>query len=83
MSTSRLTKLIVAALLVVIIALAFQQVFATKAIAPDTKRAYPEWNAQAFREYHLGERYGVTPQQYEQQKALREYWLGERYGQTP
>ncbi len=33
-------------------------------------------------EYILGERYGVTPQEYDQQ-ALREYWLGERYGQTP
>ncbi len=33
-------------------------------------------------EYILGERYGVTPQEYDQQ-AIREYWLGERYGQTP
>ena len=37
---------------------------------------------QAFREYWLGERYGVTPEKYTQEQALREYWLGERYGQT-
>jgi hypothetical protein len=38
---------------------------------------------QIRREYVLGERYGVTPQEYSQQQALREYWLGERYGVTP
>ena len=83
MFTQRWFKLIVTALFVVGITLAVQQAFATKAITPETNRTYAEWNAQAFREYHLGERYGVTPEQYAHEKALREYWLGERYGQTP
>ena len=37
----------------------------------------------SLREYELGERYGVIPQQYTQEQALREYLLGERYGVTP
>ena len=40
-------------------------------------------NDLSFREYYLGERYGLLPQGYDQQQVLREYWLGERYGQTP
>jgi hypothetical protein len=38
---------------------------------------------QIRREYLLGERYGITPQEYTEDQARREYWLGERYGQTP
>ena len=38
---------------------------------------------QMRREYILGERYGVTPQDYAHEQALHEYWLGERYGQIP
>jgi len=37
---------------------------------------------QIRRECLLGERYGVTPQGYAEQRAPREYWLGEKYGQT-
>ena len=45
--------------------------------------AIPFGVTQIRRESLLGERYGVTPQGYIEQRALREYWLGERYGQTP
>jgi hypothetical protein len=55
MFSNRLFNLIVAAVLLVVVALAVQQAFATKAIVPET---YAE--EQALREYWLGERYGQT-----------------------
>src|SRR6476660_3877511 len=87
MFTNRLFNLIVAAVLVVVVALAIQQAFATKAIAPETGVVYSESNEQALREVQLGERYGVLPDQIAfliaEQKIHREYILGERYGVTP
>jgi hypothetical protein len=34
-------------------------------------------------EYWLGERYGVTPQEYPRKQVLRKQLVSERYGQTP
>jgi|RhiMetdeSRZDD1v2_1073273.scaffolds.fasta_scaffold248401_1 hypothetical protein len=87
MYTNRLFNLIVAAVLIVVIALAVQQAFATKAIAPETSGVYSESKEEALREVQLGERYGVLPDQIAwliaEQKIHREYILGERYGVTP
>jgi hypothetical protein len=77
MFTNRYFSLIVAAALIIVIVFAVQQVSAIRA------SVYSESSSQAVREYHLGERYGVTPHQYTQAQIQREYWLGERYGQTP
>lgn len=86
MFTNRLFNLIVVAALVVVVALAIQQVFGTKAIIPETGGVYTESNAQVLREYQLGERYGELPAQVAQfsvEQIRREYILGERYGVTP
>jgi hypothetical protein len=86
MFTNRLFNLIVAAVLVVVVALAIQQTFATKAIAPETSVLYSESNEQALREVQLGERYGEFPPhvaQFSAEQIRREYLLGERYGVTP
>lgn len=85
MFTNRMSNLIVAAVLVVVVALAVQQAFATKAIAPDTNSPYVQPKEEALRESQLGERYGVLPQhaEWSAEQILREYILGERYGVTP
>ena len=86
MFTNRLFNLIIAAVVVVVVMLAAQQVFATKAILPNTNNAYTESKEQAFREVQLGERYGEMPDLVAQLSAAqikREYILGERYGVTP
>jgi hypothetical protein len=86
MFTNRLFNLIVAAILVVVVALAAQQAFATKAIAPETNNHYTQSKEQALHEYQLGERYGVLPEHVARSSAEqihREYILGERYGVIP
>jgi len=86
MFTNRLFNLIVPALVAVLVVLAVQQAFATKAIVPENGGVYTESNEQVFREYQLGERYGAIPQnvsQFSAEQIRREYILGERYGQTP
>ena len=86
MFTNRLFNLIVAALVVVIVALAVQQAFATKAIAPETDNVYSESKGEAPREYQLGERYGALPEdvtRFSAEQINREYILGERYGVVP
>jgi hypothetical protein len=86
MFTNRLFNLIVAAILVVVVALAAQQAFATKAIAPETNNHYTQSKEQALREYQLGERYGALPEHVARSSAEqihREYILGERYGVIP
>ena len=87
MFTNRLFNMIVATVLVVVVALAIQQAFATKAIAPETGSVYSESKEDALREVQLGERYGVLPDQIAlliaEQKIHREYILGERYGVLP
>jgi hypothetical protein len=71
MFTNRLFNLIVVAVLVVVVVLAVQQAFATKAIAPEANNPYTQSKEQALREYQLGERYGVTPHQYALNKSYR------------
>jgi hypothetical protein len=86
MFTNRLFNLILAAVLVVVIVLAAQHAFATKAIVPETSGVYTESNEQALREFQLGERYGEFPPHVAQFSAVpirREFLLGERYGVTP
>lgn len=86
MFTNRLFKLMVASVAVVIIALAVQQVFVTKAIVSDTKSVYTESKEQTLREAQLGERYGEVPQNadlFSAEQISREYSRGERYGQRP
>jgi hypothetical protein len=86
MFTNRLFNLIVAAVLVVVVALAVQQAFATKAIAPETNNLYTQSKEQALREYQLGERYGLLPEhvaRFSAEQIKREYILGERYGVLP
>ena len=86
MFTNRLFNLIVVAVLVVVVALAVQQAFATKAIAPETDNIYSESKEDALRDYQLGERYGVLPEQiarFSPEQLHREYILGERYGVMP
>jgi hypothetical protein len=86
MFTNRLFNLIVAAVLVVVVALAVQQAFATKAIAPETDNVYFESKEEALRESQLGEHYGVLPEdvaRFSAEQINREYILGERYGVTP
>jgi hypothetical protein len=86
MFTNRLFNLIMAALLVVVIALAAQQAFATKAIVSDGNNVYTESKEQAFREVQLGERYGEIPShvaKFSAEQIRREFILGERYGVTP
>lgn len=87
MFTNRLFNLIVAAVVVVIVSLAVQQAFATKAIAPETQNSYSQSKEVTVREYQLGERYGALPDQIAaltlEQKIHREYILGERYGVMP
>ena len=61
MFKNRLFNLIIAAVLIAIVALGIQQVFATKAIVPETGGVYTESNEQALREFQLGERYGEFP----------------------
>jgi hypothetical protein len=72
MSTNRLFNMIVAAVLVIVVALVIQQAFATKAIAPETHNIYSQSKEDALRDYQLGERYGVMPQQYYRNKFLDE-----------
>lgn len=80
MFTNRLFNLIVAAVLVVVVALAIQQSFTTKASAPENNSPKEE----ALRESQLGERYGVLPEYlWSAEQIRREYILGERYGVTP
>ena len=86
MFTNRLFNMIVAALVVVIVALAVQQAFATKAISPETDNVYSESKGEAPREYQLGERYGALPEdvtRFSAEQINREYILGERYGVVP
>lgn len=86
MFTNRLFNLIIAAVLIVIVAFGIQQVFATKAIVPETGGVYTESNEQARREFQLGERYGEGPPsvaQFSAEQIRQEYILGERYGVTP
>ena len=86
MFTNRLFNLIVAAVLVVVVALAIQQAFATKAIAPETGSVYSESKEEALREVQLSERYGELPPhiaQFSAEQIHREYILGERFGVTP
>ena len=86
MFTNRLFNLIIAAVLVVVVALAVQRTFATKAIVPETSGVYTESNEQALHEFQLGERYGEFPPhvaQFSAEQIRREYLLGERYGVTP
>jgi len=76
----------IAVTVIVLIALAvLPKSVATEAIAPAANNAsITQFSAEQIqREYILGERYGVTPQEYTLEQALREFWLGERYGQTP
>ena len=83
MSTIRLFNLILAA---VVVALAIQQVIATKAILPETAGVYTESKEEALREFQLGERYGETPShvaEFSAEQIHREYILGERYGVIP
>jgi hypothetical protein len=69
---------------VVVVVLAAQQAFATKAIAPETNNVYSESKEDALHEYQLGERYGVLPQyRWSAEQIHREYILGERYGVMP
>jgi|KBSSwiStaDraftv2_1062776.scaffolds.fasta_scaffold2663515_1 hypothetical protein len=83
MFTNRLFNLIVAAVLVVVVTLAVQQAFTTKAIAPETNNPYVQPKEEALRESQLGERYGVLPQhRWSAEQMHREYILGERYGVT-
>ena len=72
MFTNRLFNLLVAAVLVAVVALAIQQAFATKAIAPEAHNIYSQSKEEALRDYQLGERYGVLPQQYYRNKFLDE-----------
>ena len=84
MFINRFFNLIVSAVLVVIVALAIQQAFATQAITPNVK--YSESKEQALREYRLGERYGEMPAliaKFSAEQIRREYFLVERYGVTP
>ena len=86
MFKNRLFNLIIAAVFIVIVALGIQQVFATKAIVPETGGVYTESNEQALREAQLGERYGELPShvaRFSAEQIHREYILGERYGVTP
>ena len=86
MFTNRLFNLIVAAVVMVVVALAVQQAFATKAIVPNSNSAYTESKEQALREYQRGERYGEIPShvaKFSAEQIRREYILGERYGVTP
>jgi len=86
MFTNRLFNLIVAAVLVVVVALAVQQAFATKAIVPETGAVYTESKEETLRETLLGERYGELPPHvapFSAEQIHREYLLGERYGVTP
>jgi len=86
MFTNRLFNLIVAAVLIVVIALAVQQAFATKAIAPETDDVYSESKEEALHEYQLRERYGALPEdvtRFSAEQINREYILGERYGVMP
>jgi hypothetical protein len=86
MLPNRLFNLVVAAVLVVVVALAVQQAFATKASVLETGSVYTESVEQALREFQLGERYGETPPdvvQFSAEQIRREYILGERYGVTP
>jgi hypothetical protein len=82
MFTNRLFNLIAAAVFVVIVSLAVQRTFATKAIVPNSNSAYTESREQALREVQLGERYGELPL-FSAEQIRREYILGERYGETP
>jgi hypothetical protein len=86
MFTNRLFNLILAAVLVVVLALAVQQAFATKAIVQEAGGIYTESKEQALREFQLGERYGELPPhvaEFSAEQIRREYFLGERYGVTP
>jgi hypothetical protein len=86
MFTNRLFNLIVAAVFVVVVVLAAQQAFASKAIAPETDNVYSESKEDALGEYQLGERYGVLPEhvaRFSAEQINREYILGERYGVMP
>ena len=84
MFTNRLFNLIVAAVLVVVVALAVQQAFTTKAIAPEANSPYVQPKEEALRESQLGERFGVLPQhRWSAEQIHREYILGDRYGVTP
>ena len=86
MFTNRLFNLLVAAVLVAVVALAIQQAFATKAIAPEAHNIYSQSKEEALRDYQLGERYGVLPEQiarFSPEQLHREYILGERYGVMP
>ena len=74
MYTNRLFNLIVAAIVVAVVALAVQQAFATKAIVPETGGAYTESSEQVLREYQLGERYGVTPQDYASDQDASDFY---------
>jgi len=86
MFTNRLFNMIVVAVVAVVVALAVQQAFATKAIAPETDNVYFESKEEALREYQLGERYGALPEdvtRFSAEQINREYILGERYGVMP
>jgi hypothetical protein len=81
MFTNRFTKIVVA-----IIVVAFALVSASMIPAGSTSVSVVESKEQSLREYRLGERYGVLPEQnawlIAEQKIQREYILGERYGVT-
>jgi hypothetical protein len=86
MPTNRFFNLILAAVVVVIVTLAIQQIISTKAIMPETAGVYAESKEQALREFQLGERYGETPShvaEFSAEQIHREYFLRERYGVTP
>src|SRR5512138_312402 len=80
MFTKRYFSLIVAAVLVIVIVFAVQQVSAIRS------NIYTESSSQLLREYQLGERYGESSQNSaisNAERIQREYVLGERYGVTP
>jgi hypothetical protein len=81
MFTNRFTKIVVAT---IVIAVAL--VTASMLPAGSTSVRIVESKEQALREYQLGERYGVLPQNialFSADQIHRDYILGEKYGVTP